>query len=396
MESKKVTRFFSGPLMKQNIKSNWALCLAILLIMLLLGNVVNYAMSLMQADKTNVDIAEYQEDFYTYLGALAAYDIMMDENLSYDDFVNRENDDTYDMVFEMLSTQMNVSLSVEDFEAVIAGLEKGGVPIDTYEKAFEYTFALKQTEGVFNKEELTIAECLTTTLEMMGVSSELVEKMSEMDTAAMMNQMYFTVMGLLPVFILIVILANGLIADQVDRGSMAYVLSTPTKRSAVAITQMLFMIVVPAILIGIVCVSRIGTTYLFYDEVNSKSIVMLYFGMYILTEAVSAICYLASCLFSQSKKAMGLGGGLATWFFMASLLGMFGSENMVNTGMGVEELSIFNKLTLIGLYDIQNISTVGTENVCYDFVWKLVVLGVIAIVCYVAGAVRFTKKDLPL
>ena len=120
MESKKVTRFFSGPLMKQNIKSNWALCLAILLIMLLLGNVVNYAMSLMQADKTNVDIAEYQEDFYTYLGALAAYDIMMDENLSYDDFVNRENDDTYDMVFEMLSTQMNVSLSVEDFEAVIA------------------------------------------------------------------------------------------------------------------------------------------------------------------------------------------------------------------------------------------------------------------------------------
>lgn len=225
---------------------------------------------------------------------------------------------------------------------------------------------------------------------------KLIEKMGEMDTAGMMNQMYFTVMGLLPVFILIVILANGLIADQVDRGSMAYVLSTHTKRSAVAITQMLFMIVVPAILIGIVCVSRIGTTYLLYDEVNPKAIVMLYFGMYILTEAVSAICYLASCLFSQSKKAMGLGGGLATWFFMASLLGMFGSENMVNTGMGVEELSIFNKLTLIGLYDIQNISTVGTENVCYDFVWKLAVLGVIAVICYVAGAVRFTKKDLPL
>lgn len=118
--------------MKQNIKSNWVLCLAILLIMLLLGNVVNYAMSLMQADKTNVDITEYQEDFYTYLGALAAYDIMMDENLSYDDFVNRKNDDTYDMVFEMLSTQMDVSLSVEDYKAVIAGLEKGGVSAETY------------------------------------------------------------------------------------------------------------------------------------------------------------------------------------------------------------------------------------------------------------------------
>ena len=79
---------------------------------------------------------------------------------------------------------------------------------------------------------MTLSECLDITLETMGVSSELREKMGSMDTSAMINQMYFTVTGLLPIFILVVILANGLIAERVDSGSMAYILSTPTKRSA--------------------------------------------------------------------------------------------------------------------------------------------------------------------
>lgn len=96
----------------------------------------------------------------------------------------------------------------------------------------------------------------------------------------MMNQMYYTAMGLLPIFILIVILANSLIADQVDRGSMAYVLSTPTKRSAVAITQMVFLIVVPFLMLSVVCATRIGTSFMFYDEVNVAGMIAL-FGRYV-------------------------------------------------------------------------------------------------------------------
>lgn len=65
-------------------------------------------------------------------------------------------------------------------------------------------------------------------------------------------------------------------------------------------------------------------------------------------------------------------------------------------GVGVEELGIFNKLTLIGLYDIKSISTMVTDEPDYAFVWKLAVLLAIAVVTYVVGAVRFEKKDLPL
>jgi hypothetical protein len=42
-----------------------------------------------------------------------------------------------------------------------------------------------------------------------------------------------------------------------------------------------------------------------------------------------------------------------------------------------------------GLTDVLN-------NVDASFVWKLCVLAAIAVICYTAGAVYFTKKDLPL
>ncbi|MFR5123446.1 MAG: ABC transporter permease [Neglectibacter timonensis] len=394
--TKKTARFFSRPLMGQTIKSNWALCLAILLIMVLLGNVMNYAMSMMATEKSDVDVTEYQESFYTYLGGLAAYDTMAQQELSYEDFAGGKNEAAYETAFEMLNAQAGMDLSVEGFQSAIDGLSQSGIGLEKYVEQFEYAYALKQSEGVFSKEELTVSEMLTVTLDMMGVAPDLVEKMSEMDPASMMNQMYYTAMGLLPIFILIVILANSLIADQVDRSSMAYVLSTPTKRSAVAVTQMVFLLVVPLLIIGVVGATRIGTSFLFYDEVNVAGMVALFIGMYILVEAVCGLCYMGSCLFSQSKKSMAFGGGLAVWFFLASMIGLFGSENMVNTGMGVEELSIFNKLTLVGLYDVDALATIGTGSVDTAFVWKLLVLVAVAVVSYAVGAVRFSKKDLPL
>ena len=93
---------------------------------------------------------------------------------------------------------------------------------------------------------------------------------------------------------------------------------------------------------------------------------------------------------------MAFGGGLTVWFFLATLLGMFGSKDMVDMGFGAEALNVFNKLTLVGLYDVNAISTVSSGDVNTDFIWKLGILAAVAVVCYTAGAVRFQKKDLPL
>lgn len=393
----KTTKYFSKPLMKQDIKSNYILTIVITAVMCMMCIVSTYAMSIMKEAEIKTDVQEAQEDFYSYLYIMASYNEQAGTQLSYDDFKKAEDKSMYESAFEMASRQSeDVDLSVEGLESAAAQLEESDVPVDTYIREFEYVYALGNVQGCFSDEKLDVKDMMNTMLETMGIPSEQMEVLAEMDTTAMFNQMDYTIMGLLPIFLFIVIVGNSLVVNQVDRGSMAYVLSTPTRRSAVTNTQAIFMIVTPLIMVGITCAARIAVSFVWYEEVDVAGILVLYIGMYILVEALAGICYLGSCFFDQSGKAMAFGGGITVWCFIASLLGMFGSEDMVSMGFGAKALDVFNKMTLVGLYDVNSITTIGTDSVDMNFVWKLAVLAAIAIVCYAAGAFKFSKKDLPL
>lgn len=393
----KVTKIYSSPLMKQNIKSNYILTIAIVAVMCMMTIVSTYATSIMQESQNMQDTTQAQADFYSYLYVMASYNDTAGTQLSFDDFEKSEDKSVYEAAFEMADKQSaDMNLSKEGLETAANVLKETDVSMDTYTHLFEYTYALGQVKGCFSGGDLDIQDLMNTMLETMGIDPEKIETLQDMDTTAMFNQMDYTIMGLLPIFIFIVIVGNSLIVDQVDRGSMAYVLSTPTKRSAVTNTQIIFMLATPLLMIGITCAARLGASFIFLDDVNAKEIIVMYLGMYILVEAVAGICYLGSCIFDQSRKAMGFGGGLTVWFFLASLLGMFGSGDMVKMGFGAEALDVFNKLTLVGLYDIKSISTIGSDSVDTAFIWKLAILAGISIVCYAAGSIRFQKKDLPL
>lgn len=374
------------PLMKQTIRSNRVLTIAIMIVMILMCVVISIARNMM-ASGTSVDTTDLQTTFFTYLGIIAQSGAGFD----YDGFIAGSYDGIYGTIFADIE-----GYSLEEFKACVTSLAEAGASIDNLVATFEYNYALMlESTGVFGS-ELSTEGFMLILLESMGMSSSLVESMGSMDMSSMLNQMYYTIMGILPLLVYIVVVGNSLIANQVDRGSMAYVLSTPTKRSAVVITQAIYMIAVPFIMIAITCCVKIAMSAGLSGDPDAAVTIMLYFGMYILIEAMAALCYLGSCLFNRSGKSMAFGGGLTVWFFLASLLGMFGSDNLVQMGMGVEILGVFNNLTLIGLFDIEAIATIGTEAVNYAFVWKLAILFVIAVAAYVIGAVRFTKKDLPL
>ncbi|MCD7813137.1 MAG: ABC transporter permease [Lachnospiraceae bacterium] len=393
----KVTKIFSWPLMKQSLKSNRVLAIACTLVLCLMTVVTTYAGNLIGSLEESEDYTEAQTDFYSHLYVLVSYNEMMDTELSYADFAEAEDRTIYDTAFEMASAQSDdLDLSSENFEAsaeILAGTDAG---LDAYISEFEYVYALGSVQGCFSGDDLDIESMMTMMLEMMGITSDMLEAMTDMDPSVMLNQMYFTIMSLLPIILFLVFAGNALVVDQVDKGSMAYILSTPTKRSAVVITQAIYMIVIPFIMVGCGFLVRLAATQTFAGEVDVAKYAALYGGLYVLTEAMAGICYLASCLFNLSKYALGLGGGLNVWFFLCSLLGMFGSETMVSMGIGVEMLDNFNRLTLVGLYDIEALETVGSGSVDYAFVPKLIVLAVIAVACYVIGMIRFQKKDLPL
>ncbi|MCD8118394.1 MAG: ABC transporter permease [Lachnospiraceae bacterium] len=393
----KTTKFFSWPLMKQSIRANRVLLVACTIVLCLMTIVTTFAGNLIGSTSDTTDYTDAQTDFYSYLYVLASYNEMAGTSLSYEDFSTTDDLTMYDTVFEMMSAQSeDMDFSSAEFAEAADMLSQSEIGLETYIANFEYVYALGSVQGCFSGDALDMETMMTNMLEMMGVSTDLVQNMSEMDTSAMLNQMYFTIMSLLPILLFIIFAGNALVVDQVDKGSMAYILSTPTKRSAVVITQAIYLLVTPFIMVGCAFITKLIACNIFMGEVEAAKYAALYGGLYLLTEAMAGICYLASCIFNLSKYAMALGGGLNIWFFLCSLLGMFGSEDMVNMGMGVEELGMFNRVSLIGLFDINALGTVGSGDVDYAFVPKLIALVVVAVVCYVVGAVRFQKKDLPL
>jgi ABC-2 type transport system permease protein len=72
----------------------------------------------------------------------------------------------------------------------------------------------------------------------------------------MLSQTFFSLQGIILPLIYIIITASSLVVSQVDKGSMAYLLSTPTKRSVVVRTQSLFF--VSSLLIMFILVTIVG------------------------------------------------------------------------------------------------------------------------------------------
>ncbi|MDR3263205.1 MAG: ABC transporter permease subunit [Clostridiales bacterium] len=208
------------------------------------------------------------------------------------------------------------------------------------------------------------------------------------DINALLGNMFYGMMGPMVPIIYIVITANGLVASQVDRGSMAYVLSTPTKRSTVAVTQMLFLIGSLFITFTLLSIFAMASQAAVFGNVAVGNTLLMNLGCFIEMTAIAGICYMCSCLFNLSKYSLGIGGGIAVWFFLAKMLGNFGDPAMP---MGADALKIFNYTTMFSLFDTQSIVE-GTTA----YIWKLAILVAVAVVTFAVGITRFKKKDLPL
>ena len=76
----------------------------------------------------------------------------------------------------------------------------------------------------------------------LGFGSDLLQLVQSMNINFFVQEMYYALAGIMLPMIFVIVTANKLIASQIDNGSMAYVLSTPTKRITVAFTQLFYLI----------------------------------------------------------------------------------------------------------------------------------------------------------
>ena len=223
--------------------------------------------------------------------------------------------------------------------------------------------------------------------------SDALQEIGQADLyGALIGSIFFKMAGLLLPIIYMIMSSNALIAGQVDSGSMAYILSSGTKRREVTFTQAMYLI--GSILAMFVCTTITSMICFAIVDVSTQltfgKLALINLGAFFVMFAMSGICFLASCCFNRSKHSMALGGGLNMFFLVATMLGLFGSSVLPSI-IRMEALNAFNFVSIISLFDVVSILE-GTTA----FIWKWSILLVVGIVCYVVGSVRFRKKDLPL
>jgi len=180
-----------------------------------------------------------------------------------------------------------------------------------------------------------------------------------------------------------VVTANKLIAAQVDRGSMGYIMVNPIKRNQFSVTQGIFMAGSVAGMFAVVTAVGSVALALTGDAATIGFFALLNLGCMLLILACSGVAFLASCIFNRSGASLAMGGGIVITSFLLSFLSQL--EEYVSF------FKVFRYTTLHALFNTTHIVEQGA-----GMIWDFCILLVIAIVCYVVGAMAFKKKDLPL
>lgn len=230
-----------------------------------------------------------------------------------------------------------------------------------------------------------------------SLPEEVAEALQEVGSADLYNlivgSIFYKMAGLLLPIIYVIMVSNSLIAGQVDSGSMAYVLSTSTKRDEVTFTQAAFLILsisammLMTTLTSVICLAIVSSPDI---TLTYGQLILMNLGAFMVLLAISGLCFMTSCIFNRSKKAMAIGGGLSMFFLVATMLGLFGSPDLPSV-IRLSALNFFNYVTIISLFD-----TISIIEGTLAFLWKFAILLVMAGVCYAVGFVKFRKKDLPL
>lgn len=246
-------------------------------------------------------------------------------------------------------------------------------------------------------------------LEKMGFNLKRIQIMSQIDLNSILNELIYKIAGVLLPMVYVMLASNKLIAAQVNDGSMAYILSTPTNRKTVVRTQyifLLFTIVVMYVAITTAAVSSELISYLTSTKglagYNPLTTLLFCLGSFLAMFALAGICFGASSFFNKSSNSIAVGGGACILSFLCCILGLFGNEVFVAVGIGVKAMSAFNFLSLFSLVDNTSMSAFSKAvqgfdvAISFDWIWKLAILLVIGAAFAYVGGRRFVKKDLPL
>lgn len=177
-----------------------------------------------------------------------------------------------------------------------------------------------------------------------------------------------------------IILCNSLVAKLVDRGSMSNLLSTPTSRMKISMTQCIFALLsITAIITFVTVWGIILCEIKFEGMLDIGAFIKLNLGALLVHFAISGICFFSSCFFNESKSSLMIGAGVPIAFLLFQMLS---NAN--------EDIPALKYLTLFSLFKPADI--IHGEAVLP----QMISLALCGAILYAAGIMVFNKKDLPI
>lgn len=311
------------------------------------------------------------------------------------DTYNDKNDVKVSTIEEI--TAENSSMSGKEALTLVRGYAVSGIASykDYYSNALKEGYST--TDSMLfsmNKASLGVIAQLPASVD------ESLKEMGDMNTyGIIVGVVAFGIAALLIPMVYTILLSKSLVSEKVETGSLAFTLSTPTTRDSFIFTEACYLVFSEVVmglslLVGALLTREIGILVGSKDLIESLPVVHILayaLGNFMVTLAVSGICFLSSCYFNKTNQAIGTGGGLTIFFFICSILGLFGTKAIPGT-IRINLMNIFNYMTIDSLFDPLAVMS----GDWFMFFIKLLVLLIIALVTYVIGGLVFRKKDLPL
>lgn len=178
-----------------------------------------------------------------------------------------------------------------------------------------------------------------------------------------------------------IIMVNILLARYVDQGSLACMLATPNSRGKIIATQLISAWVGLFLLIALMSAVGIAVSAaLFPGALDLRQYLSLNASTFLFHFMIMSICFLAACIFHDSRGYFTLGAGLPLLFYVL--------EMMANLGGQLEKLQYATLFTLFP----------GEKIIAQDSgVWQAnLLLFAIGAVLYLVGALYFTRRDFSI
>ena len=177
------------------------------------------------------------------------------------------------------------------------------------------------------------------------------------------------------------IMCHRLMARYIDKGSMAYLLATPHKRSDIFITQLCVLLsgVIGLIVYSVVLILGCSSM-MFHESIDIAKFLMTNVGLLGVHFFFASFCYLTACSFNEVKLSIGIGAGVGVISILIQMLSQVSDK--------IEFLKYFTPLTFFDAKGLQ----------AYDQQSLLCMAGLfaLAVICIVIGCMNFSKRDLPL